>query len=49
LELAGDLNLAPDTVRYSYMPVLIQKKTIHIDIKNCLHVTKGKMEKDPRE
>lgn len=41
LELAWEFDLAPDTIRCSYMPMFIQKKLVHIDSKNIFHASKG--------
>lgn len=42
LRLAYKFNLAPDTIRYSYLPIFIEIKIIRIDESNIMHVNKQK-------
>jgi hypothetical protein len=45
LRLAFKFNLAPDTIKYSYMPIFVEMKMISIDKEYKIHV--GKVTKDP--
>jgi len=38
LRLAYKFNLAPDTIRYSYLPIFLEMKMIHIDKEYKIHV-----------
>jgi hypothetical protein len=40
LELAYEFNLAPDTIKYSYMQIFIQRKIISLDEKYMIHIGK---------
>jgi hypothetical protein len=42
LRIAYKFNLAPDTIRYSYLPIFIEMKMISIDESNIIHINKGK-------
>lgn len=41
LELAYEFNLAPDTVKYSYFPIFIQRKMIFLNENYMIHIGKN--------